>query len=258
MTKLDGHTRALMWKRGQIPSPVILEVNVIEVKDKAQIEELYKTFDSREALETMRDKVSGAFKRYGFEPESGLLVGGSLTSALRMAYSVLSRLRVSSAQGGAKGPSDGIGGPTKSQKPMRTDVYQMINEFSYELAALDGFGLGSGQASAGIVAAFMLSYRKYGHKITPFWTGVFGNAGSKIDGQMDAIQALNELVLTRRGRYGGTAAIDLCSRALMAVEKWLKDEMLHTIPRPLDTADYLVGHEKPAERLIKKADLTKK
>lgn len=252
--KLDGHTRALMWQRGQIPSPVILDVNVIECKDKAQIEELYKTFDSREALETMRDKVSGAFHRYGFEPQSGLLVGGSLTSALRIAYSILCG---TGASGGANSATNRKEG-TVGMKVAKADVYTMINEFSYELSALDGFGLGSGQASAGIVASFLVSYRKHGHKVTPFWTGIFANAGSKIEGQMDAIQALSELIIARRGRYGGSAAVDICSRALMAVEKWLKDEMLYSIPRPLDTLNYLVGYEKPSERLIKKADQNKK
>lgn len=44
----------------------------------------------------------------------------------------------------------------------------------------------------------------------------------------------------------------------MGVEKWLKDEMLFSIPRPLDTTDYLVGYEAPKERLIKAADIGKK
>lgn len=252
MIKLDGHTRALMWKRGQIPSPLILDVGIIEVKDKAAAEELYKTFDSRDALETMRDKVSGAFHRYGFEPQSGLLSGGNLTYALRMASAVLSGAAVSTAASGGGNRSE------KEKKVKKADVYEMISEFSYELHALDGFGLGQGQASAGIVAAFLVSYRKYGHKITPFWTAVFGNAGTKMDGEMDAIQAVCELILVRRGRYGGSASMDLFARTLMALEKWLRDEMLRQAPRPLDTVGYLAGYEKPTERLIKKADIGKK
>lgn len=252
LIKLDGHTRALMWKRGQIVSPVIVEVGVVPVKDRAHAEELYKTFDSREALETVRDKVSGAFNRFGFDPQSGLLQAGNLTHALRVAWRVLQGYSAAS-----------VSNKTSSESAIhlvnKADVYTMIKEFNYELGALDGYGLGQGQASSGIVAAFILSYRRYGHKITPFWTGVFGNSGSKIAGEMDAIQAVNEMILARRGKhYGGTATTELCSRTLTAIEKWLKDENLYRQPTPMDTLNYLAGHEKPSERLIKKADHAKK
>ena len=131
----------------------------------------------------------------------------------------------------------------------------MISEFSYELNALDGFGLRQGQITSGIIGAFLLSYRKYGHKITPFWTAVFGNQGSKIGGQMDAVQALCELVLSRKGSLGKMAGADIAARALNAAEKWLKDELLYAQIRPLDTTGYLEGYKQAHERLIKRADL---
>lgn len=254
LVKLDGHTRALLWKRKDVPPPIQVNVAVIPVKDMEEVEQLYKDYDSREALETQRDKVSGAFNRHNFEPQSGLLQAGNLTYSLRISYGMLIGM---TSSGASSGGSTSRSGP-KANAKAKADTYMMIDEFSYELHALDGLNITQGGASAGVIAAFIVSYRKYGHKVTPFWVGVFGKGGSKSHGQMDGIQALCELILDRKGRYGGTAAADMCARSLMAIEKWLKDETLSTIPRPLDTTDYLVGYEKPSERLIKAKDVGKK
>ncbi len=141
----------------------------------------------------------------------------------------------------------------------RADVYQMINEFSYELHALDGFNLRSGQVSRGVTGAFLVSARRYGHKIIPFWQGVFANEGDKKGGQMDAIQATVELIIRRRhGSHGSSASADLCARCLGGVEGWMEDKIFTRIPSPIDTADYLEGRNKPSERLIKAKDIADK
>ncbi len=249
LIKLDGHTRALLWKRKQVPAPMQVNVGVIPAKDMEEVEQLYKDFDSREALETNRDKVFGAFNRHNFEPQSALLQYGNITYAMRISYSVLNGMATgSAARGSGKKVSE------RAAIINKADVYKMINEFSYELHALDAFNLRQGQISGGIMAAFILSYRRHGHKVTPFWTGVFGGKGRKIDGQMDGIQALLELVMARKGNYGGSASTDMAARALNIIERWMRDETLYRQPPPLDTADYLVGYEKPSERLIKAAD----
>lgn len=249
LIKLDGHTRALLWQRGQVPSPGTVDVAIVPAKDLAHAEELYKAFDSKDALETMRDKVSGAFHRFGFEPQSALLQTGSITSALRIAYAIF--------LGGSASVGIGGRGPI-SKTTQRADVYTMINEFSPELFALDGLGLGPGQMNSGIMAAFLASFRRYSHKVTPFWVAVVGNKGSKIDGEMDAVQAVTEMILARRRSYGGSAAADMCARALTGVNKWLTDTMMTRIPQPMDTVGYLTGYEKPTERLIKAYDIGKK
>ncbi len=48
------------------------------------------------------------------------------------------------------------------------------------------------------------------------------------------------------------------ARALNAVNHWLEDETTTRLPGPMDMTDYLKGHEKPSERLIKAADVKKK
>lgn len=253
LIKLDGHTRALLWERNQVPAPQNVIVGIVQVRTQKEAEELYKTFDSKDALESMRDKVSGAFNRYGFEPRSALLQHGTIVSALRAAYAVLI--------GGTVKMVDA--GKSQRRSPRQiavgdADIYALVNEFSYELTALDGFMLRQGQITGGISAAFILSFRKYGSKVVPFWQGVFAGEGSKIKGEMDAIQAVSEMIDARKRRKGArprSETADSCARALMAVEKWLRDETLYQMPRPLDTTGYLTGHETPQERLIKKADI---
>ena len=255
LVKLDGHTRALLWKRRQVAAPMQVTVVFYPVKDMKEAEQLYKDFDSSLAVEGARDKVSGAFGKHNFEPQSGLLQTGSITQALRTAWGVLIGGSVKTATAG--GSSTRAYKDRRSEKQIATqatDIYAMIDEFSYELHALDGFGLGSGSITAGLMAAFIISYRKYGHKVTPFWGGVFGGKGSKIDGQMDAIQAVEILMVTNKGKSGRMHVADMSARCLRAVEGWLKDEMFFRQPTPLDTNGYLVGYEKLTERLIKAAD----
>lgn len=60
--KLDGHTRALLWKNGQLKCPYILSVDVYYVSNKEEAIELYRHFDNARAAESTADKVSGAFR----------------------------------------------------------------------------------------------------------------------------------------------------------------------------------------------------
>lgn len=233
LIKLDGHTRALLWKRNQAKHPPHVDVNVIPVESIERAIELYKTFDSRDALETATDKVSGGFRQAGFKPESGLLSSGSITSALKLAW---------------------VGVHGWAMEKRARDVYAMVDEFSAEILALDELGLGKGAAPSGVIAAFILSYRKHDVAILPFWRGVFADGGTKQDGEMDAIEAVCRLMLERRGSYGGKAGTDLCARALMAVEKWLNGEMLVIAPRPVDITSYIDRPSRaPKFQLIKKA-----
>ena len=248
LIKLDGHTRALMWKRGDVEKPPHVLVGVIPVKDMAGVEQMYQDFDSRDALETTRDKVSGAFNRHNFQPSSGLLQAGNMVQSLRIAMAVLNG-------GVASHGTAGFKNTKKVSELTKYTIYEMVNEFSYELHALDGFMLQQSRIRAGVIAAFILSMRRYGHKVTPFWQGVFANTGSKHGQQMDMIQATVELLMRRRGTSGGGSAnSDLTARCLSGVEKWLKDEVTTRVPSPMDTLNYLKGHTRPNERLIKMVD----
>ena len=88
LVKLDGHTRALLWKRNQVRHPPEVRVNVIPVKNIAEANVLYGTLDSKDALETASDKISGGFHAIEFQPKSGLLIAGGLANALRLCWNL--------------------------------------------------------------------------------------------------------------------------------------------------------------------------
>lgn len=248
LMKLDAHTRALLWKNKEIPVPPFLLAVMHPVKDIEEAKLLYTHFDSQQALEKQAHKVFGAFRESKFTPTSSLLVQGSITHALRMAYSVLQGQAVSRA-------NDGTGEKAKKTvKAASATVYDMIPAFAYELAALDGLGLRTGQLPSGLVAAFLLSFRRYGHSVTPFWTAYLAKEGKKGNGRMDAVQALTEIILTRKNNkaYGGANNAEVCGRALMCIEYWNADQWVGRVPKALDTAGYLDDVKPHKERLIKR------
>lgn len=231
LCKLDGHTRALMWKRNMIPRPSDVEVHKIEVKDREEAANLYKTFDSREALETTPDKVSGALRGMGLKAQSGLVQSGAIASALRLCWT-------------------GVYGFARELGPR--DVYETINEFAAEILALDEMNLKKGDLPAGAVAAIILSYRKHGDEILPFWRAVLANSGTKSGGRMDGVQAVNELLISKK-TYGGRAVTDMLSRCLGASEKWLAGETMVGAPRPVEFTAYLdTKGSKPKYKLVRK------
>jgi hypothetical protein len=241
LVKLDGHTRALLWKRNQVKHPPEVIVNVIPVKSMDEAVSTYQTLDSQQALETVTDKVSGAFGQQNFAPESGLLKRGNIANALRVAWNILHGLAFSGGTSTAA-VTAGYG----------FTIYGAVQEFSNEVFALDTFESKHFTPTSGIIAAFILTYRKHGSKIIPFWRSVFADAGVKSGGEMDGVQALNELILQRRGKaHGGSAVADMTCRAVMAAEKWLNDETLHAIPRPYDLSGYITVRNRPEIQLIK-------
>ena len=117
--------------------------------------------------------------------------------------------------------------------------------------ALDAMNLRAGDASSGVIAAFLLTVRRHGHKVLPFWRALFSHAGEKRDGGMDGVQALHELIVSRKGRNaGGSGCVDMAARAVNAVERWLRHEILQIVPRPFNLEGYLV-QTAAADRLIR-------
>ena len=237
LIKLDGHTRALLWARGIVPKPKQIEVHLYEVASKEDAASLYKTFDSKDALETTPDKVSGALKGMGYAPQSGLIASGAFNSALTISWSVVYGY---------------------AYEYRARDVYETINEFAAEIIAVDELGLRKGQIKGGIMAAIIISFRKHGDKIMPFWRAVVADAGTKAAGKMDAVQAVIEMTLGKAG-HGQSAARDVMARALTGAEAWLKSEYFNRIPRPLDTSTYLevATHRKSKFKLVRKAKANK-
>jgi hypothetical protein len=238
LVKLDGHTRALLWSRNQVRHPPEVECIVLPAESMEEAKRLYQTLDSKEALENIRDKISGAFRDLNFYPESGLLKQGNIANALRLCWNVMIGKAITGGSGAMKSETG-------------YSLYSAVREFSSEIFALDAFDEKHFNPTSGVIAAFILTVRKHGSKIIPFWRSVFADGGEKKDGKMDGIQALCELVLQRRGRaHGGSAVADVACRCVMAAEGWLEDKEFTRVPRPYDLTAY-IDHAKPAVQLIK-------
>lgn len=227
LVKLDGHTRSYMWSKKQITAPDTIEVIVFPVASMGEAEALYKTFDAKEAMETVQDKVSGGLHAIKLDPNSGLLQRGSIGTALKVAWAIHKNL------------------PNSTRlKQSGYDLYRAIRDFVPELAFLDRLGIGPTRVTSAVVAAIIVSYRRHGDAVEPFWTGVFSDGGRKANGRMDGIQAVNELILSKRtGGWGGSATYAYTARILMAVEKWINNETLGTAPRALDLIGYTDGKD---------------
>ncbi len=227
LVKLDGHTRAFLWQLGTIPSPKQITVIVTDVASDEEAAEQYKFHDSKDALEGTADKLSGALRGLKHTPKSSFIASGGFSSALRIAWI-------------------GLFGHARNMRAR--DEYEAVATFLPEIAALDGMDLRRSQTSTGLTAAIILSYRRYGEAVLPFWHGVFTDAGDKRDGRMDAIQALHEITIKHRKRLGGTAAKELCSKALACIDKWLEGEMFNSLPK---TGPEITSYLDPNRRAVK-------
>lgn len=234
LVKLDGHTRAFLWQTGIVPQPRTITVNVIDVLSEEEAAEQYKFHDSRSSVEGTPDKISGAMRGQRYEPKSVFVAGGGFSSALRIAWI-------------------GVFGHARNMRAR--DEYEAVKEFLPEIIALDGMDVKRMQASTGITAAIILSYRRHGEAVLPFWSGIFKNEGDKKNGRMDAIQTLHEL-MQRQKKTGGNAARDLCGKALLCIERWFVQETFVSLPKVgMDIGTYLDpdrAAKRPKYRLVQK------
>ena len=86
--KLDAHTRAYLWTDGRLPAPVQLSADVWECKNIDEVEQLYLTFDNRDAAEQNNMLLFGSLRSLGLEISSGLLQNAGLYAALQHIFGV--------------------------------------------------------------------------------------------------------------------------------------------------------------------------
>jgi hypothetical protein len=214
LIKLDGHTRTFLWQNGSVQGPETVRVVTFDVADMDEAKELYTHFDSDKAVERGNEKISGAFREYGLNPQSALLRSGRIANALRVARRAL-----------------GMG--------QSSDVYEIMGALKKPIKLLDSLMLNKHTFPTGMVAAIIITTARYGEDALPFWRAVLANAGSKIDGEMDGVQACYELQLHAQGKYGESAVQELAQRALSAFEKWRDKTTLRQMPRPINLRKYM-------------------
>jgi hypothetical protein len=210
LVKLDGHTRSLLWSTEKLRPPSAVHVDVYAVKSMEEAKELYTHFDGTGPTENAPDRLFGAFREAGIQPESGLLTSCMHTSALRNL-----------------GERD-------------STIYQTVKAWKRELQLLDGVGAGNRALGAGMFMGALCALRARGDRAIPFISAVVRDAGVRDDQGSDGVDAIVRHAKDRKGRGGGEVEIkDTAGRFITAFEGWLSGRRFRQVVRPTDFAAYL-------------------
>lgn len=201
--KLDGHTRAYLWQNGQLERPEKAFATVWQCSAIDDVKALYGTFDSKEAVESVTDRVFGAVREHGVQFESDLLKSMRFASGMRLA-------------------SDMMWG----QAPAREKtIYEMMDYWAPELVLLDNCRPSRRRFHTGVLTAALLTFRRYGPEASNFWKNFAMGAGTKINGDRDAVQALEERMEYLRsgnkltGRGNNNQVVRICLSAFDAYQR---------------------------------------
>lgn len=176
--KLDGHTRAYLWDQGKVAPPEFLAVDIYECRTLGEAVDLYQTFDSNSAVESTTDKVHGAMRAACVEFESELLKSERYAGAMRVA-------------------SEAMFGQNYGKEQT---VYDLFAYWLPELQLLDACAPTRRRFGTGVATSALITLRRYGPKALDFWKLYSMGAGTKMQGEKDAVQALEERIENQRSQ----------------------------------------------------------
>lgn len=207
--KVDGHTRGLLWNTNKLPNPGTVFATVYRCSTRDELNELYATFDTQAASETLYDRVTGAYREQGLTLRSKRLRSGTIVDALSIAI-----------RGVARG-EDAAGG-TKDD----FDIYEAVRVFAPELRLLDTVDPQPETFFTGIVSAGLLSLA-----LDPSTLEFFGqlsrSQGNKKDGLLDPIEGTLctiRKIKEQRSSWVRLHQENLCATTLGAIDIWQRGE----------------------------------
>jgi len=216
LCKLDGHTRAYLWERGELALPPTGKIvcHVYPVADLAAAKALYDTFDSEKAAKHKADFIYGELRATGMldRLQTSFLRSGSISEALRLSTG-LDRIEAS------------------------------VSMAMEALLLLDGIGPKKAYFRSGILGAALLTLRAHGQRaIDTFWgpynSREYFRQGNRCNGPGALEERAREIRLAKL--YGRDAEIALNRYALdLYVQTQRKKTIL--VPRTTDLAVLLHG-----------------
>ena len=197
--QVDGITRSHLWATGQLAPPEKVHITLYRVASRAELNELFGTFDAATAARHQYDQVYGAAREAGVELTSHRMKQGYLISALQIA------LFGHDVPEGADEVREGF------------DVYEATSLFAPELVALDKISPKWDVFITGVIAAALVGLALKPQEVE-FWQLLSEERGSKKQGLSDPIEALLTVIReTRREQaWSRPQQADLCARALNA------------------------------------------
>lgn len=199
--KLDGHTRSFLWQTGKLSAPATLHVDVWDCSDLDAVRNLYGTFDSKAAVETTIDLIHGGMRDLDLNFQSDLLRSHRFVAGMRLAHSLV------------------FGDASASV----ATPYDLLKEWRPELNQLDVCDPTRRRFNSGVAAAALLTIRRYGIDACKFWNAYAHGGGTKLDGQMDPVQALEERMNRRRGQKKTTGTANAYENTRIALSAYLRD-----------------------------------
>jgi hypothetical protein len=200
--KLDGHTRAHLWAKGAPEGPATIYATVWECANIGQVKDLYGTFDSKAAVETVGDQVFGAVRDERCAFESELLGSNRFAGIMRVATDLLFDHAYSRDQ----------------------TIYQLLEYWLPELRLLDECNPSRRRFHTGVGAAALVTLRRFGPNAQDFWKSFAKGGGVKMNGERDGVQALEERLESIRnqrtltGRGNVTRVLRICLSAFDAYQ----------------------------------------
>ena len=214
LVKLDGHTRALLWKDGLLECPSSVECKVYDVKSMDEAKELYTQFDSATAVEAAGDRLTGAFREASISPTSGLILNGGFTSAIQKLFT------------------------------QKTPIYKMVREWKVEIQVLDSFGFPKTMKSGFILGALVL-LRTRRERITQFLAEIASDNGVKTLGGRDGVEAFLSFLKEQNGKSTGEKSIYLIAGTLLTcADGYLSGKVFKRRPGVTEVSRYLQEHGK--------------
>lgn len=220
LVKLDGHTRALLWSRGELERPVALLANMYYCRDQAEANARYGRFDNRQATEQGSHMVQGALRENDFEPTSAYLKRGAFALGVRSSY------------GAVMGSPPLMHGKASLTLTSGDAIYDAMREWRAELLALDAMEPARGDWSTGMLVSYLLSTRaaaatpEQALRVEDFWRRYCSGLGDKIGKNRDGVEALSHYHFQTKGNARPTWARSMgyFGSALSAIERDKKGE----------------------------------
>lgn len=217
--KVDGHTRTFHWLTGHLTAPVTVVVTIYEASDEEDFNDHYYVFDNPTTIKSAADDLHGVFNHLGMDLQTPRIRNGGVASALAEAWGI----------------------PSRSLRGLPTnETLQMVNAWKDEILLADSLydpaanpprGL-KAQHNNATVAAMLLTFRRYGAEVIPFWSDVTADVGIKSGREMCPVEAANRIM--RLQYQGGGGITEPTERLLSAVLAWRKGRSYKSLPGRTD------------------------
>lgn len=212
--KLDGHTRALLWKQKKLARMIPnVSVTVFHVKTLDDVYEMYTHFDNANAAENTKDRFHGALRAHGVKVNSSLCQTGGMTTGIYFwAYPV----RKHGAQNA---------------------IYDIIEPWIPCVQQIDDLGFTSYGNNSGIIAAMLITFARDGNDAKKFWQRYGQMQGIKTIEGRDGVEALTHW-MDHRNENGRVTSEECCARAITCYE-YFQTNMFFPVGRTPQKYDLL-------------------